>query len=214
MKTYLLLATCLVLVGCNQGEDRQNEIIKKLDSLKSDLVSAGTINTNPPPLRWASANKSDISTVIYQWTAAKAEEAKAAEKLSPDVKAKVAEYEALAGQLNQMRMRNPMLFMARPIRPGQTPEEPTAAQKDYDELTKKVEEAKLPIADVIDKRARESMKLNQKYSVESIVAEYAKGKYDLVVDSGYGGRGYLYSSSGDVVDITQSVINYFNDKQK
>jgi hypothetical protein len=35
-----------------------------------------------------------------------------------------------------------------------------------------------------------------------------------VVESGLGSRGVLYAASGDVVDITQSVISYFKDKQK
>jgi Skp family chaperone for outer membrane proteins len=166
-------------------------------------------------LRWACANKNDISTVIYQWTAGKAEEARAAEKLSPDMKTKVAAYETLANQWNQMRMSHPALMMVRPMRPGQqAPEEPTAEQKEYNDLAKKVAEAKQPVADIIDRRNRESTELNQKYSVENIVAEYAKGKYDVVADSGFGGHGVLYSSSGDVMDITQSVINYFKDKQK
>jgi hypothetical protein len=214
MKKYLLLASCLILAGCTREAEHQREIITKLDALKTDLAAA--TNSNPPPLRWACANKSDINTVIYQWTAAKADDARAAEKLSPDMKAKVDAYEVLANQLNQMRishselMRPPMMM----LRPGQAPEELTALQKEYNELSKKVAEAKQPIADIIDRRNRESMQLNQKYSVENIVAEYAKGKYDIVVESSYGGRGVLYSSSGDILDITQSVINYFKDKQK
>ena len=99
-------------------------------------------------------------------------------------------------------------------RPGQTPEEPTALQKEYNELAKRVEEAKRPVADVIDRRHRESAQLSQKYSAENIVAEYAKGKYDVVADTSFGGRGLLYSSSGDILDITQGVINYFNNKEK
>ena len=96
MKKYLLLAACLILAGCTREADHQREIISKLDALKNDLATAG--NASTPTLRWACANKSDINTVIYQWTAAKADEARAAENLSPDVKAKVAAYEALAGQ--------------------------------------------------------------------------------------------------------------------
>lgn len=216
MKKYFLFAACLVLAGCGQQEaEHQRQIINKLDSLKSDLVAAGAINTNPPPLRWACASKSDINTVIYQWIQSKTDEARAGEKLSPDVKVKVAEYEALLRQLTQMRISHPQLMMIRPVRAGQVPEEPTADQKEYNELAKKVEEAKTPVADIIDKRYRDSMQLNQKYSVENIVAEYAKGKYDVVVDSGFGGGSkVLYSNSGDVVDITQSVIAYFKDKQK
>src|SRR5947199_8829470 len=104
MKKYLFLAACLVLAGCGQQEaEHQRQIINKLDSLKNDLVAVGTINTNPAPLRWACASKSDINTVIFQWIQTKNDEVKFGEKLSPDVKAKVAEYEALARQLSQMR---------------------------------------------------------------------------------------------------------------
>src|SRR5437764_10708304 len=109
-----------------------------------------------------------------------------------------------------MRMSHPSLMMPRPMmRPGQAPEEPTAEQKAYNELSEKAAEAKVPIADIIEQRDRERTQLNQKYSVEKIVAEYAKGKYDVVVESGLGSRGVLYSASGDVVDITQGVIAYF-----
>src|SRR5205085_2580580 len=100
MKKYLLLAACLILAGCTREAEHQREIISKLDALKTDLAAAANINTNPPPLRWACASKSDISTAIYQWTAAKAAEARAAENLSPDVKAKVDAYEVLENQLN------------------------------------------------------------------------------------------------------------------
>jgi hypothetical protein len=214
MKKYLLLAACLILAGCSQEAEHQREIISKLDALKTDLAAAGNANTNPSPLRWACANKSDINSVIYQWTAAKTDEARAAEKLSPDVQAKIAAYEALANQMNQMRMSHPALMMVRPMRPGQVPEEPTAEQKEYSDLSKRVEEAKQPVAEIIDRRNRESMQLHEQYSVENIVAEYAKGKYEVVVETGLGSRGVLYSSSGDLVDITQSVISYFKDKQK
>jgi hypothetical protein len=215
MKKYLLLAACLILAGCTREPDHQREIISKLDALKTDLAVAAHINTNPPPVRWACANKSEINTAIYLWTAAKTAEAKAAEKLSPDVKAKVDAYEVLENQLNQMRIRHSELMMPpMMIRPGQAPQEPTAQQKEYNELAKRLEEAKQPVADIIDRRHRESTQLYQKYSVENIVAEYAKGKYDIVADTSSGGRGLLYSSSGDILDITQSVINYFNNKEK
>jgi hypothetical protein len=215
MKKYLLVAACLMLVGCTREADHQREIVNKLDTLQKDLVAGQNLNANPPPVRWACANKNDINVVIYQWTAAKAEEARAAEQLSPDVKTKIATYQALVAQLTQMRMSHPSLMMPRPMmRPGQAPEEPTAEQKAYNELSEKAAAAKIPIAEIIDQRSRESTQLSQKYSVENIVAEYAKGKYDVVVESGLGSRGVLYAASGDVVDITQSVISYFKDKQK
>ncbi len=136
-------------------------------------------------MRWACANRSEISTVIYQWTAAKTAESRAAENLSPEVKAKVDAYEVLENQLNRMRFSHSELTGPRTpaARPGQAPEEPTAVQKEYNELYKKVAEAKQPVAYIIDQRQRESTRLSQEYSVENVVAGYAKGKYDVVAES-------------------------------
>ena len=140
------------------------------------------------------------------------EEAKKAEKLSPEVEEQIRQYEVLAAELNkkemEMRMKNE--FPAQ--RPGSAA--PTG-DKDYDALTQKVAEAKAPITDIIDRRSRQSMQYYSQYTTEKLVAEYVTNRFDLVVDSSSpGGSAVLYRKSDEVLDITDGVIKLFKEEVK
>jgi hypothetical protein len=197
MKTYLLLTTCLILVGCSRQEASHREA-------KSEMARE--------PLRWALVNKSTVSTAIYQWSRDKMEEAKKTEGLSPDVEEKIQQYEVLESELEkkqmEMRMRNSF--------PAHPPDSATpATDKDYEVLTQKVAEAKVPIADIVERRSRQAMQYYQQYTTEKLVAEYAKDRFDLVVDSsGSAGSAVLYHSSGEILDITDGVIKLFKEETK
>ena len=163
-------------------------------------------------MRWAFANKSTISTAIYVWSRDKMEEAKKAEKLSPEVEDQIRQYEVLAAELNkkEMEMRMSGSFPAQ--RPGSAA--PTG-DKDYDALTQKVAEAKAPIADIIDRRSQQSMQYYSQYTTEKLVAEYVTNRFDLVVDSSSpSGSAVLYRKSDEVLDITDGVIKLFKEETK
>jgi len=197
MRTYLLLTTCLILVGCSRQEASHRET-------KGELAGE--------PLRWALVNKSTITTAIYQWSSDKMEETKKAEGLSPDVEEKIQQYEVLESELEkkQMEMRMRVSFPAQP--PGSAAPE---TDTDYEALTQKVAEAKAPVADIVERRSRQGMQYYQQYTTEKLVAEYAKDRFDLVVDSsGSAGSAVLYHSSDEVLDITDGVMKLFKEETK
>jgi len=207
MKNYLLLLICFALAGCTREEQHHREVMNKLDTLENNLSVIGTVSTNAV-VRWAYANRSDINMAIFQWTQAKLEEAKTVEKLPPEQEAKVADYEKLRTELMYKQMRMPLL---RPLRADQVPAEPTAEQKEYDALAQKLADAKVPVADVVDRRDRLAAQYRETYSVERVIGEYVNGRYDVVVDSS---QKVLYRSAGEVPDITEGVITFFKNKQR
>ena len=197
MKAYLLLTTCLIFTGCSRQASVHREA-------KSEQTGES--------VRWAFANKSTISTAIYVWSRDKMEEAKKAEKLSPEVEEQIRQYEVLAAELNkkEMEMRMSSSFSAHP--PGSAA---PATDKDYEALTQKVAEAKAPNADVIERRSRQSMQYYSQYTTEKLVAEYVTNRFDLVVDSSSpGGSAVLYRKSDEVLDITDGVLKLFKDEVK
>ena len=78
MKTCLILATCLVLIGCGGQEGSKSPVSGKSEAAKSYSAAKGEA------VRWAFANKREIESVIFQWSRDKMEEAKKAEALSPE----------------------------------------------------------------------------------------------------------------------------------
>jgi hypothetical protein len=166
-------------------------------------------------VRWATANKAEITTAIYQWTRAKMEQLNKSEALPPETESKIQVYEAQ--KLELMRMRIPLppmpLLPTRQLRlPAgfERPEAP-ATNLDYEAMSKRVAEAKAPIAAIVDRRERQAAQFREQYSVERLVAEYAKDRCDLVLDT----RGkVLYRSGDEVPDITEGVLTFFKEKAK
>jgi len=206
MRKYLLLLACLVFAGCSREDAPRAEVVNKLESLDARMAAVEKLATNTQTVRWAFANRSEISTALYVWSQAKLDEANKAEKLPPEVQEKISQYEALNGQLMHLRMPYPRMVM----RPGEV-QEPTAEDKAYAALAKKVADAKEPVAEIIDRRNREAMRLREVYSVERVVGEYVKGRYDLVVDAN---EKVLYRAAGEIPDITEGVLRFFREKQK
>jgi hypothetical protein len=204
MKKCLLLLTCFVLAGCTREEQHHREVMNKLNALENNLAVIGGVSTNTS-VRWAYANRSDINMAIFQWTQTKLDEAKKTEKLSPDQEAKVADYEKLRAEL--LYRPRPM---PRPIFPGRAPAEPSTEDKEYEALAQKLSDAKVPVADIIDRRDRLAAQYRETYSVERIIGEYVNSRYDIVIDSN---QKVLYRSAGEVPDITEGVITYFKNKE-
>jgi hypothetical protein len=43
--------------------------------------------------------------------------------------------------------------------------------------------AKAPLADILERRSRQASQYRGQFSTESLIAEYAKDRFDLIVDS-------------------------------
>lgn len=99
MKTSLLLAACLVLVGCDRQEQSNREVLSKLEAIKGELATK-----QGDSVRWAFANKREIDSAIFQWSRDKMEDAKKSEALPPETEQRVREYEALQSQLMRKEM--------------------------------------------------------------------------------------------------------------
>ena len=99
--------------------------------------------------------------------------------------------------------------------PGSEPAAP-ASDKDFEAQSKKVEEAKAPIAAILNRRNEVSAQDNDRSSMEQLLAEYVKNRYDLVVDNSFQGMNdkVLYRSNGEVPDITEGVVTFFKEKTK
>lgn len=197
----VMLGACLTCTACYRQGEANREIATKLDAISGELSKGAA------PVRWATANKSEITTAIYVWSRDKMEQAKNAEALPPETESKISEYEALRMRLLRMQMP-----MARPHFPyDSAPAEPSAADKEYEAMSTRVAEAKAPVAAIVDRRERQASEYRQQYTIEGLVGEYVKDRYDLVVDVR---DKVLYQTTGEVTDITEGVMALFKEKTK
>ena len=208
MKTYTLLATCLILVGCSRQEQNHRDVLGKLTAIESELATSrgGT-------LRWAFANKRQIDSAISQWSRNKMEEIKKAERSSPEIEEKVRQYEELQSEL----MRKQMDATRLKLLPRRGVLEAAAPDKDYEALSNQVAQAKAPVADIIDRRNRQASQYRDQFSIDKLIAEYAKDRFDLIVDSSdehLSRSAVLYRRTGEVLDLTDAIIKLFQEKPK
>ena len=205
MKKYFLLVTCLIFSGCGREPENQRELLAKLDAIKTDVAAK-----QPAAPRWAFANKREIESTIFELSRNKMERIKNAEKLSPETEAKISQYEHLQSQLSQARFaqNRPRYFP-----PPAGLETPTVTN--LDELSKQVEAARAPIADIVERRSRQSAQYDKEFKVDQLVAEYAKDRFDLIVDASdaqFSRSPILYRKADEVVDITDGVIKLLKQK--
>jgi hypothetical protein len=177
-------------------------MLAELKGIRSELASGRAAT-----VRWAFANKSEIDTAIFQWSNERMEEVKKAEQLSPEVEETIRKYEALQSELMRKQMESRGLRI--PQRIGIT--EDPAAGMDIETLSQKVAAAKVPIAEILERRSRQAAEYRGQYSTDRLITEYVGNRYDLVVDTA--GK-VLYRSAGEVPDITEGVLVFFKEKTK
>jgi hypothetical protein len=204
MKRNYLLAISLILSGCSIQTNSNREVMARLDALQVELAA------KPAQPRWAVANKREIDSAITQWSMARQEDAKKSESLTPEMQEKLVHYDSLQGELMRMQMK-----LMRNNFPGPYGHESIETNADYAALSKRVAEAKEPVAEIIQRRDRLSSELRNQYKADDLIAEYAKDRFDLVVDSsdaGFSRSGVLYQEGGEVTDITEGVLKLFREK--
>jgi hypothetical protein len=208
MRGYLLLGVCLLITGCGRGMEGNRDVLNQLAAIKSDLA------TRENPLRWAVANKKEIDSAISSWSHDKLEEFKKSENLSPEMTEKVHQYETLKGELIHKQMESFRVRMSKHAYPL----EPTPSDDpEYDALAKRVADARMPVAEIMDRRDHQSAEYQHQYATEVLIAEYAKDRFDLVIgaaDEPYTHTGVLYHKSAEVIDITEGVIRLLKEKTK
>lgn len=209
-RSALALAACLILVGCGREEQRHREVLKKLETMESELVAK-----RGESVRWGFANKREIESVIFQWSRDKMEEARKSEALPPETEQKVREYEALQSQLMQKEMEARGLRLRLPT--AASVPAISAPDESYETLSNRTAAAKAQVADIVERRSRQASEYRRQFSMESLVATYALGRFDLVVDSSdehMSRSAVLYRTNGEVLDITDGVIKLFREKVK
>ena len=197
-----------MLVGCAHQKESQREVLGKLEAIKVELASK-----QPAAVRWAFADKREIESAISQWSMKQAEEAKRTEGLPADIEEKVRAYEAMQSELTRKRFES--MRVGGTMRP--IPYDSAITNSDYVALSNKLVEARAPIASVLERRSQTSARLREQFAVEKLVAEYAKDRFDLVVDSsdmGFSRNSVLYRKSGEALDITDGVIKLLEEKTK
>jgi hypothetical protein len=213
MQKYLLLSACLFLVGCNRPAENNREVLGKLDAIKSELAAK-----RGDAVRWAFANKREIDSSIFQWTRDKMEEVKKSEGLPPETEQKISQYEALQSELTRKEMEGRgFMLPPRMVRPGVPAPSVSAPDESYETLSNRVIAARAPIADILERRSHQSARYRNEFSTEGLIAEYAKDRFDLIVDSSdehMSRSAVLYRTNGEVLDITDGVIKLFKGKAK
>lgn len=231
MKPLLLLALGLAVTGCRQ-EAPHPEILARLKALETELAK------RPAPVRWATADREKLSRALFEQGRKHLEEFMQAEKVSPEQRAQIAAYEALNQQLI-IKPRPPSVPTLPPLPPKElsarlpasvspptpppaptpppTPPAPTVAEQEYAALAKRVAEAKAPVVALIERRAQITGKYYGREFMEQLIAEYAKDRFDLVVNSdrisSYD-RPLLYRTSAEAPDITEALLQFFHDREK
>ena len=208
MKTYLLLAASLILVGCDRQGQSNREVLGKLETIKSELATK-----RGDAVRWAFANKREIDSAIFQWSRDKMEQVKKSEALAPEVEQKIRQYEALQTQL----MRKEMEARGIKLPPRSGALEVSVPDENYEAFSNRVAAAKAPLADILERRSRQALQYRGQFSTESLIAEYVKDRFDLVVDSSderMSRSAVLYRTNGEVLDITDGVLKLFKEKVK
>ena len=208
MKAYLLPVLCLILSGCERPAANPPEAPAKPDAAKAEPAKQ-----RGDTVRWAFVSKRESEMSISEWSRDMQEAARKAEVLTPEMEGKVRQYDSLQAEFNQKRMEGMRYRMPQPGMPGEIP----AQDKDLEALNHRLAEARAPIADLLERRSVQAAQFQKQYTVEKLVAEYAKGRFEVVVDSsdsGYGRSPVLYRSADEVLDITAGVLRLFKEKIK
>jgi hypothetical protein len=209
MKKCFLLA-CLILAGCGRSGSGDREVLSKLDAIKSELTAK-----RAEPVRWAFANKRDIDSAIFKWSHDQMEGIKKSEALPPEVEQKIQQYETLQAQFFAKEMELRGYGIQRPLRMGIREVPPP--DEAYLALSNQVAAARAPIAAILERRNKQASQFRAQFSTENLIAEYAQGHFDLVVDSGderMSRSAVLYRTNGAVLDLTDGIIKLFRNKTK
>jgi len=210
IRNALVCGICAILVGCRLPEQQDREILSSLKTIKDELAT-----NRPSSIRWAFADRRVIESAIESWSQEQIEKAMRAEVVSAEEAEKLKQYETLSNELGRMQYPNPTYInhLGLPMTSGID----TNKQSEYDALSARVAQARVPVASVLDRRDREAERIRKQFTPDELTAEYVGDRFDLVVDSS-DSNSYrtvlLYRSSGEAVDITDGILKLFKQKTK
>ena len=109
---------------------------------------------------------------------------------------------------------DPPRFMPGRFDLSEPPPAATEEDKAYQAMARRVAEAKAPVAEILERRTRVSMEYYAPAFLNRLIAEYAKDRYDLVLDSTPEKSLYRAAIETREIDITEAVIQFFRDREK
>jgi hypothetical protein len=210
--TLLLLAGSLGSVCAADGTLDVNARLKAPEDKVERLAGQA-------PPRYAAVDRDRLGNAILAHGREKLEAHKQSEKLTPVQAAQIEKYEKLNLQLlrlddNLMRqlVRLPPLVVP-PLAP------PTNdAGKEREELARRVAEAKVPVATIVDRRSHITARYNTGDFLERLIADYVKGRFDHVVNAeprhNSGGRTIFFRTTVAATDITDELLQFFREREQ
>lgn len=212
-----MVLICL-LSGCGRENAEKREMLTRLDAIQTELAKQ-----QRPPLRWAYANRRELQSAVYTVVRDRMAAFNKSEQLTAEVTQQIQQYDALRGELMHQEMEaaqkrmNAMRWPRPPSQPASAPipQPPPGDDLDIKALREKVAAAKAPVASFIDRRNHQEATLREQFKIDRLVADYVKGRYDLVVDSTekqLGEDAALYHTGSEVPDITQGIIAYLEER--
>lgn len=231
----LLFAGCLLVAGC-RPEDHQAEILTRLKALeaeaakrpgpvrwayvdKSKIAGAFYARATEQVEEFLRAEKvsaeqmakvAEYEALNREWQSKRMRMSMVLPtRIEPSTRPPLPPTELTAGSPAAPPVPRPPTRLPLPSFYGQSGS--PAEEAELEALAKRVAEAKAPVAGIVDRRAQIMAQAFKSQLVEELVAEYAKGRFDLVMDKE---EKVLYRTAGEVPDITQGVLKLFRERAK
>ena len=232
MKALLLVLLAALLCSA-RAADGNLDVNARLKALEDKV--ARLAEQTPP--RWATVDRDRLRNAIHALGREKLETHKQAEKLTPEQVMQVEKYE----ELNQQLLRLPLRQYSSPVRAALLPPMPPAnltggqapqlvsaippppgkaaneADKEREELARRVAEAKAPVATIVDRRSQITARYYAGEFLTNLIADHVKGRFDLVVDadSRYSSdRTILYRAAVNAPDITDELLQFLRERER
>ena len=176
---------------------------------------AGCVQRGYPPIRLAVVDRSQLQMATSDWVRRRYEQEIAKEPITPAINAQLEKVSQLQDELRRLEQE---LIRRRveSMRGGPPPLGPPPMDfrfdPQYQKLSEALAEARRPVAEIIDRRSRRQTEMQ--YPLKELIAEYAKDRFDVVLDRPFSEHSVLYRRAPDVVDITQGVLDLFRSKEK
>jgi hypothetical protein len=211
MRFISIIICTVIFAGCTPSQAPVS-----LDPLKADLTRIRELlEKRDATMRWAIMDRSQLQMATAEWARKRNEEETAKENLTPEVKQQIDKYNQLSADLSRFgsEVTRRRMESMRTGPPGMPPfmGDPRS-DPEYLKLSEAVAEARRPIAEIIDRRARRQYELQ--YPIKELIEEYSKDRFDLVVDRMSVDHSVLYRRTPEIPDITQGVIDLFRSKEK
>lgn len=220
-----ILALCLC--ACEKSGPTNVEIAgslkaldEKLDAISKRIESVEAEAGATP--KWAVADGNRIRSEISMWNSKKTSEQRVEFVVPPELADAYAIYTGLSRQLGRKRdalMREKRQELEKVLggdsrRHGGYPmfdgHDLETDDPEYHKLVDEVEAARIPVESILNRKSPPSYE--SKYTKENLIREYAKGKFEIVVDVSFENRDQVYSADSERLDITQAVIDLFESK--